>query len=267
MTRALSLALAALLAVAVPARAQGQSAPTPPSATDAGAVTPVTRSVAVEASGGPANLLDAVRAAIQAWAKAAPKLVDLHVDPAATSRIAYAPPALLGPDTLSLDLRTPGRQGITVQVAAGAVDSHPMVLLHEIGVLLGLPEGSGDAMAFAIPSSGEPAAPSAGDVQVLQAQRTFAPEDLNRDGTVDFYDLALFGQAFGTQGVNLPADFNHDGRVDGRDLALLEKAYHFSPPSQTAPAAALPAPAGNGSGSSTGAGKDSAAPSGGSSGP
>ncbi|HKI57362.1 MAG TPA: dockerin type I domain-containing protein [Trueperaceae bacterium] len=249
------LAVTALLS-APAALAQGQTATPAPSGSEgqqSAASTPP-QTVAVDPTGGPASLPADVAAAIQAWTKAAPTLVNLSVDPASASSIGYAPPALLGPDTLSLDLRTPGQSGITVQVAPTAVKDHPMVLLHEVGVLLGLPEGSGDVMAYAVPPGGEPAAPSSADVQALQAQRTFAPEDLNHDGTVDFYDLVLFGQDFGTQGVNVPGDFNHDGRVDGQDLALLKKAYHFSPPSQTAPGTtpATPASGTNAAGASSG---------------
>jgi len=207
--------------------------------------------VTVEASGGPSSLPDDVTAAIDAWHRAAAALVDVTVEPSAPSTIRYAPPALLGPDTLSLDLRTPGRSGLDIQVSPTAVKDHPMVLLHEIGVLLGLPEGSGDVMAYAVPSSGEPDAPSTTDVTNLRTQRTYAPEDLNHDGTVDFYDLVRFGQAFGDQGVNLPADFNHDGRVDNQDLALLRKAYAFTPPSQTAPTGTPGGSAGQGAGSSS----------------
>lgn len=242
--------------------AQDQSAP-PASGGGSGQTTSPAasgRTVSIDPSGGPTNLADKVKAAIQAWQKAAPTLVDLSIAPSATSTITYAPPALLGPDTFSLDLRTPGKASLTVEVTPGAIATHPMVLLHEVGVLLGLPEGNGDVMAYAVPASGEPDAPSSADVKDLQAQRTYAPEDLNHDGTVDFYDLVLFGQAFGSQGVNLPADFNRDGRVDRQDLALLEKAYTFSPPSRTAPSASAnpppssEAPGGGTSGDSGGTG-------------
>jgi hypothetical protein len=195
----------------------------------------------VDASGGPSTLEDDLKAAIDAWTKAAPDLAALQIDAKAASSLGYAAPALLGPDTLSLDLRVPGKDGVEVRVASGAIARHPMVLLHEVGVLLGLPEGGRGVMAFAVPATGEPDTPTATDVQSLQAQRTYAREDLNHDGTVDFYDLVLFGQAFGKQGVNMPADFNGDGRVDRQDLALLEQAYTFSPPSRTAPGATPPA--------------------------
>jgi hypothetical protein len=216
-------------------------APASQAPTSQAAATP-TRTVAVEPLGGPANLATDLDSAIAAWKSAAPKLVSLGIAGNAPSSIGYAAPALLGPDTLSIDLHVPGQAGTQVQLAPTAVAAHPMVLLHEVGVLLGLPEGTGGVMAFAVPLTGEPATPTSSDVDSLRARYTFAPEDLNHDGTVDFYDLVLFGQAFGAQGVNLPADFNADGQVDAQDLQLLTSAYTFSPPSQTAPAA-QPTPA------------------------
>jgi len=258
--RLLALAASALLGLS--AAACAQQSPQGPAASGGGpaagggqtaAATVPKRTVAVDPSGGPASLPGDVAAAIQAWNGAAPTLVNLAIDPAAASTIGYAPPALLGPDTYSLDLRTPGDRAINVELAPTAIKDHPMVMLHEIGVLLGLPEGKGDVMAYAVPATGEPDAPSSADIRTLQEQRTYAPEDLNHDGTVDFYDLVLFGEDFGTQGVNQPADFNHDGQVDGRDLDLLRKAYDFSPPSETAPGA-TPTPPANGAGSDGGAG-------------
>ena len=245
------LALAALLVLVVAGLASAQdgssapapAAPTaPPPAAPQAPAAPA-RTVSVDASGGPASLADDLQAAIAAWTKAAPDLALLTIDASAASSVGYAAPARLGPDTLSLDLRVPGRDGVEVRLASGAPAEHPMVLLHEVGVLLGLPEGGSGVMAFAVPASNEPTGPTAADVQALRAQRTYAREDLNRDGTVDFYDLVLFGQAFGTQGVNLPADFNGDGRVDRQDLTMLENAYTFAPPSKTGPGNSAPAPA------------------------
>lgn len=49
--------------------------------------------------------------------------------------------------------------------------------------------------------------------------------DINRDGYIDVWDLALLGAAYGQfswmPGYNPDADLNSDGVIDGRDLALL----------------------------------------------
>lgn len=255
----LRLRLLTATALLLPAAATAQSQPTPPPqtppATSAPApttppapaasstptpITPPQLRVAVDASGGPSTLADDVAAAIQAWSEAAPELVSVEIAADAPSTVTYAPPALLGPDTLSLDRRVPGQPGVRIELSAKAPGEHPTVLLHEIGVLLGLPEGGAGVMALGVPATGAPTAPEASDVAALRAHLTYAPEDLDRNGTVDFHDLVLFGQAFGRVGVNLPADFNGDGKVDAADLALLEKAYTFTPPSASSPAGQAP---------------------------
>lgn len=237
------VALSALAGLASLGLGQGGAGQAPAAqAPAASPPAPATRTVVVEPSGGPASLAADLASAIAVWKAAAPSLASLATATSAASSIGYAAPALLGPDTLSIDMHVPGQAGTQVQLAPTAVKTHPMVMLHAVGVLLGLPEGTGGVMAFAIPATGEPTAPTSADVDSLRARRTYAPEDLNHDGTVDFYDLVLFGQAFGTQGVNLPADFNGDGQVDAQDLQLLKAAYAFSPPSQTAPGGTPAAP-------------------------
>ena len=55
------------------------------------------------------------------------------------------------------------------------------------------------------------------------------PGDVNGDGTVDIYDLALMGETYGTvegdSSYNLNADLNCDGVIDGYDLAINGKNY------------------------------------------
>lgn len=88
-------------------------------------------------------------------------------------------------------------------------------------------------MASAVPAG--VAAPTPVDVEALRQLRVFAPEDINRDGVVDFYDLAELAQAYGSRGVNLAADLNGDGVVDDADLEALRRAYRFSPPAERPP--------------------------------
>jgi len=53
--------------------------------------------------------------------------------------------------------------------------------------------------------------------------------DINRDGVVDYRDLAVLVSAYGSfegqQGYNPMADFNADGKIDYRDLAILVSNY------------------------------------------
>ena len=107
------------------------------------------------------------------------------------------------------------------------------VLLHDLGVLIGLPEGGQGVMASTVMPGAT--APAPADVEALRALQVFRPEDINRDGVIDFYDLAALAEAFGTRGVNLAADLNGDGVVDQADLETLRRAYQFLPPAEGPP--------------------------------
>ena len=85
-------------------------------------------------------------------------------------------------------------------------------------------------MARALPEGAT--APTPAEVAELRDRSRYTPTDLDRNGEVDFYDLALFGRAYGQTGVNLSADFNGDGKVDSADLELLKGSYEFGPPAQ-----------------------------------
>jgi hypothetical protein len=50
---------------------------------------------------------------------------------------------------------------------------------------------------------------------------TLNPADLNSDGDVDGFDLALLLSQWGPCGEPCPADLNGDGIVSGLDLAML----------------------------------------------
>jgi Dockerin type I domain len=71
--------------------------------------------------------------------------------------------------------------------------------------------------------------------QLIDRLQLFVSEDINKDGTVNFYDLVALSQAFGRSGVNDPADINKDGVIDQSDVDELQKVYTFSDPSETAP--------------------------------
>lgn len=202
-------------------------------------------SFSVDESGGPLLLSTAVGSAARAWETAAPGLVtfvdaDAAAEPeapatgsAATHLIAYGDPNLFGPDALSLTLVRAGAAATEVLVSPSAGELLHPVLLHELGVLAGLPEGGAGVMASAV--TADATAPAPVDVEALRALQVFRPEDINRDGVVDFYDLAALAEAFGSRGVNLAADVNGDGVVDDRDLAAVQRAYQFLPPAESAP--------------------------------
>ncbi len=212
--------------------APGSTAPGSPAAA-AAQVAP--RTYRVDPAGGPLTLSERLAAMAAAWRKAAPDDAVVNEAQDAPALMTYGDAALLGPDVLSLSRRS-SATGLRIELAPAAVDDDA-VLLHALGVVLGLPEGGDGVMAFGVPAGGGPGAPTPADVDALRATRRYAPEDLTHDGVVDFYDLVAFGQAYGVQGVNVPADFNHDGRVDDADLAALRSAYTFGPPSPTAPTA------------------------------
>ena len=181
----------------------------------------------VDASGGALTLPEETTAALQAWRDALP--AEELPEPGAS--VAFAPD-LLGPDTLSLTLRWD--DGRTEVLLSPARYRGGPVLLHEIGVLLGVPSGGGGVMDPAI-GAGAPAAPTEEDLALLRELRAYPAEDITRDGAVDFYDLAALGTAWGSVGVNLRADLDGDGRVGDADLAILREAYTFGPPSQATP--------------------------------
>ncbi len=204
------------------------SEPIPPSAPGRAAPAVAYR---VEDDGGPLLLSERTSDAAKIWEGAAPGAAVFTQDPTAATVVRYGADGLMGPDALSLTLQRSGR--IEVLVSPGAGASVTAALVHELGILLGLPEGGDGVMARAL--TPDATAPTPGDVAELLDRRAYLPMDLDRSGAVDFYDLAAFGRAYGQTGFNLAADFNGDGKVDAADLAALRDAYEFGPPSRTAP--------------------------------
>ncbi|MBS3934435.1 MAG: hypothetical protein KGZ35_08765 [Truepera sp.] len=190
----------------------------------------------VDPRGGPLDLEERVAGALAAWAGAEGVEVTARPTQDAATVIGYGSATAFGPDTHSLTVaRTEaGRRALEVRLNP-ASPFRERALLHEVGVLLGLSPSDRGIMNPRF-THDTPSAPTADDLNALRAQREVVPEDVNRDGVVDFYDLWLLAQSFGRSGVNLPADINRDGVVDRADLALLQAAYIFAAPAETPPA-------------------------------
>jgi len=189
----------------------------------------------VDDSGGPLLLSDEVGRAAASWSQAVAGAVDLTLDRTTDSRnvLRYGTETLLGPDTLSLTTVTAGGS-VTVYLSPDAGGLARTALLHELGVIMGVPEGGDGVMATALKVPLD--SPSAADVAELVAVSRFEPADLTRDGTVDFYDLIALAEAYGGTGVNLAGDLDGDGVVDDADVEALRQRYQFGPPDRALPA-------------------------------
>lgn len=181
-----------------------------------------------------AALRAAVQAATAAWRDAgAPMRVTFDED--AADRIRVGDASLFGPDALAFSRRTPDAPGVEVLLRPGGDGRRVDVLARELGLLAGLPDGGSAVRSGRMPS-GAQGAPTAADARALLAARSGAPEDLNGDGRVDLYDLALLAEAYGRVGTRLPADLDGSGTVDDADIERLRAAYEFLPASREPPA-------------------------------
>jgi hypothetical protein len=185
----------------------------------------------VDDSGGPLSLSDKAADAAAAWTSAVANAIELHLTQVqgSSNRLQYGTDELLGPDTLSLTTVGPGG-AVTAYVSPSAGELAQAVIVHELGVIIGLPEGGDGVMARALTTS--LAAPSTADVAELLALGRFEPADLTRDGTVDFYDLIALAETFGATGVNLAGDLDGDGTVGAADIDVLRSTYRFTAPGQ-----------------------------------
>ena len=187
----------------------------------------------VDETGGPETLTTAVTEAFSAW-RTLDETVEAVESEDASTVIRYGDAALFGPDTLSLTVQRSGTErSLSVLVTPAAEPEQQAVLLHETGLLLGLSATESGVMSPALGNAeialGELESSALGSLQ------SALKEDVNRDGVVDFYDLADLARSFGQPGLNLPGDINEDGLIDRADLDLLRAAYKFTAPSSTAP--------------------------------
>ncbi len=186
----------------------------------------------VDSSGGPLTLEEDIEIAFEKWMDIETEL-QANITEDANTLIKYGNQDLLGPDVVSLSISKleGGEREVTVLFNANS-DLLTFAILNETGSLAGLEVGEQGAMNPKL-SSSSPSEPTGFDRQALTSLAQFAPEDINRDGVVDFYDLFDLSKAFGPQGINSSADINQDGEVDSEDVRLIELAYTFSAPART----------------------------------
>jgi hypothetical protein len=115
-------------------------------------------------------------------------------------------------DTLTLD----GIFGMNYLVASAYVSEGGAGGLPTIGALT---QGAFDWAVFDEPNG-------------LLKLRPRLPGDANRDGTVDFLDLAALAQSYNASATTDDpwngGDFNGDGKVDFLDLAMMAQHYQLS---------------------------------------
>lgn len=183
---------------------------------------------------GPEGLEARIARAAERWLSVEGGEVNANETPDAPNIVGYGDGTAFGPDTFSLTVqRTP--EG-TTEVLLNPAELNDRALTHELGLLAGLSPAplTESVMNPAIPPEAGPEL-SPADEAALRALITFAPEDINQDGVVDFYDLAELGAAFGETGVNVPADIDRSGVVNRDDLGRLRAAYTFGSPAETSP--------------------------------
>ncbi len=188
-------------------------------------------------------LRSALDDAVRGWTDVGVPL-RLVVDDEASDRVRIGTPAAFGSDALAYSRRVADRDGVELLLRPGPEGRRVDVLARELGRWVGLPADgpldrdrpeAGGGLRSGLFPSGEPLRPSAEDAAALLRARSGRPEDLNGDGVVDLYDLALLAEAYGSVGTRLQADLDGSGRVDDADLDQLEAAYEFLPPSRDAP--------------------------------
>lgn len=190
-----------------------------------------------------AALRPALEAAVRAWNDVGVPL-RLVTDDEAENRVTIGSLAAFGSDALAYSRRVDGLDGVELLLRPGPEGRRVDVLARELGRWVGLPDADRARRDPAEPAIGlrsgtfppdDQLRPGTDDAAALLAARSGLPEDLNGDGVVDLYDLALVAEAYGTVGTRLQADLDGSGRVDDADLERLEQAYEFLPPARDAP--------------------------------
>jgi len=192
----------------------------------------------VDESGGPEGLAAAVAAAFAVWQGVPDADFTLNVEDNADNIIRYGDGNRFGPDAVSLSVVRNSNRGreVVALIDPAKPSERERALLHETGALLGLRPMPNQAGVMNPSIAATEATLSEADREAIAALGLFPAEDLNRDGTVNFYDLAEFAAQYDQDSVSLAADLNGDGLVNDEDIAQLREAYIFSSPSETDPA-------------------------------
>lgn len=192
----------------------------------------------VDESGGPEGLADAVAAAFALWQDVPDADFTLNVANNADNTIRYGDGNRFGPDAVSLSVVRNSSRGreVVALIHPDKPNTRERALLHETGALLGLRPMPNQVGVMNPSITDTEAVLSDADREAIAALGLFPAEDLNRDGTVNFYDLAEFAAQYDQDSVSLAADLNGDGAVNDEDIAQLRDAYVFSSPAETDPA-------------------------------
>jgi len=188
-------------------------------------------------------LRSALDDAVRSWTEVGVPL-RLVLDDEAPDRVRIGSLSAFGSDALAYSRRVDDRDGVELLLRPGRDGRRVDVLARELGRWVGLPADgplgpdrpdAEDGFRSGLFSPDELLRPDAKDAAALTRARSGRPEDLDGDGVVDLYDLALLAEAYGSVGTRLAADLDGSGRVDDADLVRLEEAYEFLPPSRDAP--------------------------------
>lgn len=197
---------------------------------------PVATVVRLSLAGGAqfdASVEGALHSAAQAWTAVGVPL-DIELEAGAADRLIPGARAEMGPDALAITRRLHDGGGVEVLLHPDPDGLRVDVLTQVLGRLLGLPAGPSVVRSGLIPSD-RGMRPSVEDGGLLLELLTRTPGDLDANGVVDLYDLALLAEAYDTPGTRHPADLDDSGIVDAGDLELLRAAYRFLPAAREPP--------------------------------
>lgn len=185
--------------------------------------------------------LNDVEDAFMTWQDASVGAIEARQTENALVTFVVADEVLLGPDVITLkinernlatDIESP-RSTTQVLVAEAVRDSSPNLyqsaLLHEVGLLVGLPLTGNGVMQRGLTEAIVPSV-SVSEARALETQASAAQEDINRDGQIDFYDLVELAKNYTEFPQNFSADITGDGSVNDDDVAQLQSVYTFSDP-------------------------------------